>query len=322
MISKRIQTIFFLFIIFTLSVSACLRPDQSTTPVVPNAPPAAVNQCTGPRSDSCKSLLPQLFHRNCLYINLFRVANLPWAANRMTPSPKRMSFQNMMFGLPGYWIFTNEVTNELYAECVAAGKCTPPATAETGPKSHYNDPAFKNYPVVGVVWNQADTFCKAQDAHLPSEAEWEKAARGFFGNTYPWGPDEADCKLANINGCVKDTVKVATYDDGKSPFEVRDMAGNVREWVSDWYQADAYQTAILFMPNGPETGKMKVVRGGSYLDSARDSRSSARFAYDPEREFDDVGFRCVPNSMIYAPFCSTSYRSSLQPPADWRHTTR
>ncbi len=313
MIIKRIQAVFFLFIMFTLSVSACLRPDQSTTPVVPGAPPAALPDAPVAAatavSPTATTVPPELPLIQFVPGGQFTMGSKP-----DDPLAKEDEFPKHDVQLPGYWIFTSEVTNELYAECVASGKCTPPVTTETGPKSHYNDPAFKNYPVVGVVWNQADTFCKAQDAHLPSEAEWEKAARGFFGNTYPWGADEADCKLANINGCVKDTVKVATYDDGKSPFEVRDMAGNVREWVSDWYQADAYQTAILFMPNGPETGKMKVVRGGSYLDSARDSRSSARFAYDPEREFDDVGFRCVPNSMIYAPFCSTSYNHHCSPP--------
>lgn len=280
MIIKRIQAVFFLFIMFTLSVSACLRPDQSTTPVVPGAPPAALPDAPVAAatavSPTATTVPPELPLIQFVPGGQFTMGSKP-----DDPLAKEDEFPKHDVQLPGYWIFTSEVTNELYAECVASGKCTPPVTTETGPKSHYNDPAFKNYPVVGVVWNQADTFCKAQDAHLPSEAEWEKAARGFFGNTYPWGADEADCKLANINGCVKDTVKVATYDDGKSPFEVRDMAGNVREWVSDWYQADAYQTAILFMPNGPETGKMKVVRGGSYLDSARDSRSSARFAYDP-----------------------------------------
>ncbi len=315
MVNNRVRIIFFLFIILSLTLSACLRPDVAAPPEVPAAPPVGSTSApaapapAAPASPTATTVPPELPLYQFVPGGQFTMGSKP-----DDPLAKEDEFPKHDVRLPGYWIFTNEVTNELYAECVAAGNCTPPATAETGPKSHYNDPAFKNYPVVGVVWNQADAFCKAQDAHLPSEAEWEKAARGFFGNTYPWGTAEADCNLANINGCVKDTARVATYDDGKSPFEVRDMAGNVREWVSDWYQADAYQTAILFMPNGPETGKMKVVRGGSYLDSARDSRSSARFAYDPEREFDDVGFRCVPNSMIYAPFCSASYRSPCRPP--------
>jgi formylglycine-generating enzyme required for sulfatase activity len=314
MINKRTQTVFFLFIILTLALSACLRPDVAAPPEVPAAPPVPPAVPAAPVPPPTPSLTATPASPELPFYQFVPGGQFTMGSKKGDPLAKEDEFPKHDVRLPGYWIFTNEVTNELYAECVAAGKCTPPATAETGPKSHYNDPAFKNFPVVGVVWNQADTFCKAQDAHLPTEAEWEKAARGFFGNTYPWGAAEADCKLANINGCVKDTAKVASYTDGKSPFEVRDMAGNVREWVSDWYQADAYQTAILFMPNGPETGKMKVVRGGSYLDSARDSRSSARFAYDPEREFDDVGFRCVPNTQTYSPFCSTTYRSPCRPP--------
>jgi formylglycine-generating enzyme required for sulfatase activity len=314
MINKRTQTVFFLFIILTLALSACLRPDVAAPPEVPAAPPVPPAVPAAPVPPPTPSLTATPASPELPFYQFVPGGQFTMGSKPDDPLAKEDEFPKHDVRLPGYWIFTNEVTNELYAECVAAGKCTPPATAETGPKSHYNDPAFKNFPVVGVVWNQADTFCKAQDAHLPTEAEWEKAARGFFGNTYPWGAAEADCKLANINGCVKDTAKVASYTDGKSPFEVRDMAGNVREWVSDWYQADAYQTAILFMPNGPETGKMKVVRGGSYLDSARDSRSSARFAYDPEREFDDVGFRCVPNTQTYSPFCSTSYKHYCSPP--------
>ena len=235
-------------------------------------------------------------------------------SNKTDPLAKEDELPEHRVRLPGFWIYTNEVNNDLYAQCVAAGKCSEPAKSDTGPKSHYGDPAFKEFPVVGVTWNQADAFCKFQDAHLPSEAEWEKTARGFFGNPFPWGPAEAACDLANINGCVKDTAKVGNYEAGKSPFEVRDLAGNVREWVNDWYKADEYKTAALYIPIGPDNGTLKVVRGGSYLDSARDVRSSARFAYDPEREFDDVGFRCVPNGETFSSFCSSTYRPNCRPP--------
>ncbi len=173
--------------------------------------------------------------------------------------------------LPGYWIMTNEATNAEYAACVATGKCSAPSTAETGPKSHFTDPAYQLNPVVGVTWKQANNYCKSQNGRLPSEAEWEKAARGYSGNIYPWGTSAVDCSLANSNGCKEDTAVVGSYEEGKSQYGVRDMAGNVREWVSDSYNPKIYQTAKLFQATGNEKGNQKVVRGGSYKDTAQDS---------------------------------------------------
>jgi formylglycine-generating enzyme required for sulfatase activity len=216
--------------------------------------------------------------------------------------------------LPGFWIMTNEMTNAEYAACVATGKCTEPAKAETGPKSQYADPAYQTNPVVGVTWKQANNYCKSLNNRLPTEAEWEKAARGNAGNTYPWGTTANDCSLANTNGCKEDTLAVGSYEAGTSHYGVRDMAGNVREWVSDSYNPKIYQTAKLFQTTGNEKGSLKVVRGGSYKDTAQDTRSAARFGVDPGLEFEDVGFRCVVDSKAYTPFCQAKYRSFCQPP--------
>ena len=169
--------------------------------------------------------------------------------------------------------------------------------------------------MVGVTWKQADNYCKSLNNRLPTEAEWEKAARGDTGNIYPWGTSAIDCNLANGNGCKEDTTAVGSYEDGKSQYGVLDMAGNVREWVSDSYNAKIYPTAKLFQTAGNEKGNTKVVRGGSYKDTAQDTRSAARFAVDPGLEFDDVGFRCVVDSRAYKPFCLAKYRSYCQTPS-------
>jgi len=216
--------------------------------------------------------------------------------------------------LPGFWIMTNEVTNADYAACVATGKCAEPAISETGPKSHYADPLYQTYPVVGVTWKQANNYCKSQNNRLPTEAEWEKAARGETGNTYPWGESVIDCGLANSNGCKDDTAVVGSYEGGRSQYGVLDMAGNVREWVSDGYNPNIYQTAKLFQTTGNDKGNQKVVRGGSYKDTAQDSRSAVRFGVDPGLEFEDVGFRCVVDSKAYKPFCQAKYRAFCQTP--------
>ena len=218
--------------------------------------------------------------------------------------------------LPGYWIYTYEVTNKMFAACVADGKCSAPATADTGPKSYYGNSKYNQFPVVGITWDQANQFCKANAAHLPSEAEWEKAARGFYGYLYPWGKDQPVCTKANYLDCVKDITKSGVNLEGQSQFEVIDMAGNVREWTNDWYQADYYKTSPLFMPSGPEKGDLKVVRGGGYLDTISDIRSAVRLAYDPLENFEDVGFRCVPDGLAQASMCLAEYRPGCQSGSD------
>lgn len=223
--------------------------------------------------------------------------------------------------LNGFFIYRNEVTNDMYAQCVEAGECTPPTTiedeqdpeAETA-SQHYADPEYKDHPVVGVNWYQADNFCSWLNARLPSEAEWEKTARGELGALYPWGDDEPLCDRANGGDCILDTIteKIGQLPLGASFYEANDLAGNVWEWTADWYDPDYYQVAGSANPQGPLEGELKVVRGGSYLDAQDNLRSAARFAIDPEDAFNEVGFRCVPIGLdapagTRAPFCQPSY---------------
>lgn len=216
--------------------------------------------------------------------------------------------------LDGFHIFRNEVTNGLYAQCVAAGECTPPDVIEDGPSEHYGEEEYKDHPVVGVDWDQAVAFCTWVDARLPTEAEWEKTARGEVPDLYPWGDDAPTCDLSNMESCVPDTEtdKIGQYPEGESVYEAKDMSGNVWEWTADWYNEEYYDVSVGANPLGPENGELKVIRGGSFESGPVDLRAAARFALDPDDGYNNVGFRCVPigtglGSPGQAPFCQTSY---------------
>jgi formylglycine-generating enzyme required for sulfatase activity len=206
--------------------------------------------------------------------------------------------------LSGFWIYRHEVTNKMYAECVDAGACTEPETAADGPLSHYGELVYMNHPVLGVDWNQAQAYCQYAGGRLPTEAEWEKAARGENGLTYPWGDEEPNCELANYEGCLDDpngptSDAYARNDDyfaGASPFGVYHMAGNVSEWVYDWYDEDYYTNPDQFIyanPPGPQNGRMKVVKGGNFQDDPQALRAAARSGSNPNDSLDAGGFRCV-----------------------------
>ena len=210
--------------------------------------------------------------------------------------------------MPGFFMFGDEVTNGEYAVCEESGVCTPPQTSDQGPCTNYRNTAFADIPVVCVNWFQANTFCQWVEGKLPSEAQWEKAARGINGNIYPWGDSKPTCDLLNMAGCGNEAgpVKIGSYPKGASPYGILDMAGNVREWIEDWYQPN-YQNIALYNPSGPAEGKFKLVRGGGWNDFAENLRTTARAAYPPETTHEDVGFRCVPTSTEYAPFCPSRY---------------
>lgn len=217
--------------------------------------------------------------------------------------------------LDGYFIYRNEVSNGLYKQCVAAGQCSDPTMFEDGPSTHYNDPEYANNPVVGVTWQQAGAFCTWAEARLPTEAEWEKTARGENGDTYPWGEDAPSCDLSNMAGCIvdpPDTEKIGQFPEGESVYEADDMSGNVWEWTLDWYDEEYYDVSPTANPYGPEQGDLRVVRGGSYEDGPEALRSAERLALDPEEAYNNVGFRCVPigvdrNAAVTPPFCQPNY---------------
>ncbi|MGE5776242.1 MAG: formylglycine-generating enzyme family protein [Chloroflexota bacterium] len=180
--------------------------------------------------------------------------------------------------IDAFWMDQLEVTNAMYTLCVNAGACTMPQSLKSPRRpSYFDNPEFKDYPVIYVTWGQAETYCEWAGRRLPTEAEWERAGRGDDFRTFPWGEDKADGLRANFNMLVGDTSRVGTYPAGASPFGVLDMAGNVAEWVNDLYSG-SYTNAETVNPQGPqsEASLNRVVRGGSLMDAEINIRVSKR----------------------------------------------
>jgi formylglycine-generating enzyme required for sulfatase activity len=211
--------------------------------------------------------------------------------------------------IEAFWMDQLEVTNAMYQLCVKAGQCLPPQNFRSQRRNdYYNNLEFKDYPVVYVAWVQARDYCEWAGRRLPTEAEWERAARGDDMRTFPWGEDKPDERFANFNMLVTDTSRVGSYQLGASPFGVLDLAGNVAEWTNDFYRFDYYQSSIETNPQGPLTssGLNRVVRGGSLGDAEINIRASKRSSVlgsDPKAEKGSseflgdysprIGFRCA-----------------------------
>jgi formylglycine-generating enzyme required for sulfatase activity len=211
--------------------------------------------------------------------------------------------------LDAFWMDQLEVTNAMYRLCLQTGPCTAPQTIKSSDRrpDYFNNPEFKDYPVVYVTWGQAKTYCEWAGGRLPTEAEWERAARGDDWRTFPWGEDKADGLRANFNMLLGDTSRAGTYSLGASPFGVLDMAGNVAEWTNDFYSGTYYESLgeETGDPTGPETSASlrRVVRGGTLGDAEINIRVAKRSAVvgsdlsvvppTPGDFSPRIGFRCV-----------------------------
>ncbi len=203
--------------------------------------------------------------------------------------------------LSDYWIYRNEVTKGQYARCVASGKCSAPDVADD---VNYGDALWVNDPIVGVTFNQASAYCEWVNASLPTEAQWEKAARGPSGNRYPWGNLSPTCNLLNFDFCVGQTTEVTQRVQGKSYYGALDMSGNVYEWVSDWYDESYFTVSPKDDPTGAPQGEKRTVRSSSFKSGPDAVQTFIRFSLLPSDHRDDVGFRCaVTDPTNYAPMC-------------------
>jgi len=186
-----------------------------------------------------------------------------------------------------------EVTTAQYASFLAAEKRAAPWQWESVDLAQTGD-----RPVIGVSWHDAEAYCRWKDKRLPTEAEWEKAARGTDGRLYPWGNQEPTNELANFALGARFSYRqvllpVRSREQGKSPYGLYHMAGNVYEWVQDWYATNYYETSPSRNPSGPAQGQFKVLRGGSWSDLPKYLLTYGRFKLPPETRNSYTGFRCA-----------------------------
>ena len=200
--------------------------------------------------------------------------------------------------LPAFRIDATEVTQAEYRDCIEARACSAPYHGPTPWEGeacvHAWDPEARPARAVTCVsWAQASAFCAWAGKRLPTETEWEKAARGTDGRVFPWGSAAADCTRVSMEGCLGD---VAQHSSGRSPYGAWDMAGGAWEWTASWYSAALWKDVKNEARGGPEHGEFRVVRGcelNALHASARDVRAANRFSLAPEHAAVRLGFRCA-----------------------------
>ena len=193
--------------------------------------------------------------------------------------------------VPAFWIYRTPVTNGQYRRCIAAGSC------EAALSNHPDN----DYPAVAVTWHQARNYCEWAGGRLPTEAEWEKAARGADGRRYPWGNAAPTCDKANYLDCQTGLRPVGSHPEGASPYGVLDLSGNVWEWTRTQWGTDFWKPGIRYpyvRSDGREAigagdDTMRVLRGGAFIDDERGVRCACRYDCTPDFRDLNFGFRVV-----------------------------
>jgi len=289
------------------ATSTALPPTLTATPTLPMATPW--DRPTPPAAD--RGVQPWTSPADGMVMHVVPAGDFLMGTEKTFVGSQPDEVPQHKVTLSAFWIDETEVTQAMYQECIDRGGCTPISEDLAAALAH--DPTL---PVTGVSWHQAAAYCAWAGRRLPTEAEWEKAARGTDGRLYPWGwvgaPKsgsslrlnfcDASCPFAYRDSSIDDgfaeAAPVGQFPEGVSPYGAMDMAGNVWEWVADWYQSDAYQATSVPDPQGPTSGMWKVMRGGSWLEpswqgSVLPDRTANRGWLEPGSFRVDLGFRCV-----------------------------
>ena len=219
----------------------------------------------------------------------------PFLMGTQSPSGRADEWPQRSVHVDAFAIDQVEVTNERYMAFVAAtGHRSPPNPYGTGVL--VSAKGIEQLPVVQVTWYDAKAYCAWAKKRLPTEAEWEKAARGTDGRMFPWGNETPSPTRANFDRewvDDKTLYAVGSLSGGDSPYGIKDMSGNAREWVQDWYDPDYYANAPDRNPQGPDKGIVRVIRGGSWHSPQSDITATARGRGGFALQTHGTGFRCV-----------------------------
>jgi formylglycine-generating enzyme required for sulfatase activity len=250
-------------------------------------PPEGVTDCASSARHGCMAYVPGgVFVRGAQAADPSAPNHDPLAREDEGP-PREVE-------ISPFWMHQYEVFADDFRLCVERGACRLADVKQGGGLFVYGVPERRSLPVNGVTWDGADAYCRSIGARLPTEAEWEFAARG---GTRGWrwisSEEQPACPAAVIaNGCG--VGRHASTPNPQPPFAIGGLAGNLWEWTADWYQPEAYAAASRRDPTGPPSGEARVQRGGGWTtEDPAELRAAARASLDPSSQLDDVGFRCV-----------------------------
>lgn len=263
-----------------IPVTATAAPSQIPTTTPAPSPTLGIGASrTSKKDEMVQMLIPA---------GEFKMGTTPIESQMLNEKPQHT------VTLDAFWMDKTEITNALYALCIKDNVCPQPAVTNSATRPRYFGVLdFNNYPMIAVTWEDAKRYCEWAGRRLPTEAEWEKAARGTDGRPYPWGNSSPDATIVNFGRMIGDTTEVNRYPNGASIYGVLDLAGNVSEWMADWYDEKYYEVSPSKNPAGPSSGQMRVVRGGAWDFTPTGLRVGQRNWATPNTRAFNTGFRCA-----------------------------